>query len=77
MFVETVNWALAVGPDADSVRVVGLSVMLGGWVALELGSEAWRLMLPVKLLTLARSSLKVVESPACNTADESEEASRE
>ena len=46
--METVNWALVVGSDADSVRVVGLSVMLGGWVALELGSEAWRLMLPVK-----------------------------
>jgi len=36
MFVETINWALAVGSDADRVRVVALSVMLGGWVALEL-----------------------------------------
>ena len=76
-FVETVRTALAVGAEVESVMPEGSSIMLGEWVMLELRREASRLMSPVKPLTLARSNLKVVKSPACKTPDESDEASNE
>ena len=75
--VETVRMASAVGAVVESVMLVGLSVTLGGCVLLELGTEKVRLMLPVKPLRLARSSLKLVASPPCTTPEESDEASSE
>ena len=74
---ETVKMALAVGVAVESEMLVGLSVTVGGWVLLELGTEKPRLMSPVKPLRPAKSSLKLVTSPPCRTPDESDEASSE
>ena len=44
---------------------------------LDIGSEVSRLMSPVKPLRPAKSSLKLVTSPACRTSEDSDEASNE
>jgi hypothetical protein len=62
--VETAKTALAVKLDAESWRLAGLTDRLGGWVRPGLGRDAAKLIVPVKLLMLARSSLKLVDSPA-------------
>ncbi len=79
---ETLTKAFAMLP-AESETLFGLSVMVGGCivlkgcVVLKAGTEEVRLMVSANPLRLVRSSLKLVDSPRCITADDSADASRE